>query len=429
MSADEAWVEVRPHDTRWAAQYEVAAAAILEQLGDYALGIEHFGSTAVPGLDAKPIVDILIGAVPGCSPAPAIEALARLGYEYLGEDGRRPGRFFWRSRGTVATNVSVVPFRGELWNANLAVRDFLRSSPNWARRYAEVKHSAAAGSNGSMLEYQDRKRAAVDELRAAALAWANEAACSAAPIAAITVQFHPDWPHGNAMVIDSIVADGYYRSQFVTGVSNGGLTAFPGGDRWRWESRLFDGKYDKQPDTSRPVYGAWNRNADPYGGAIRFGSCYLRLRPEAVGRATFCFPDSYLDPVDVGDATLLPRLCRMADDSGFDALDDCVEAHVHGPLRVDRDVEAIVLDPCFAGTQVEAVAQQLGCPVEFHPGFVASPKSFEADYRGAEIVTLARELGDELTPIIVGEAARTGRYPGQSIKQVWHCLARYGRTG
>ena len=246
---------------------------------------------------------------------------------------------------------------------------------------------------------------------------------------AITLQFHPDWPHGAGKVIESMSADGFYRSQFSTGVSNGGLTAFPGGDRWRWESRLFDGRYDDGPGSDRPVYGAWNRRADPYGGAFRFGSSYVRLRPEAVDRSTFCFPDSVHEPVDVGGRDLLPHLCHMADASGFDDLDDCVEAHVHGPVRFDTDVEALVLDPCFAGTDVEEAAARLGCGIEFHPGFRAAPEAFDPEYRGAHIVELAASLGRILTPKVIGDAARTRAHPAQSIKQVWHCLARFGRAG
>jgi hypothetical protein len=149
------------------------------------------------------------------------------------------------------------------------------------------------------------------------------------------------------MVIDSMAEAGVYLSQFVTGISNGGLTAFPGGDRWRWESRIFAGRYDSAPVWERPVYGVWNRHADPYGGAIRFGSSYLRLRSEAVERSTFCFPDSFHEPSDFGGPDLLGHLCAMADASGFDDLDGYVEAHVHGTVRFDTDVEALVLDPCF----------------------------------------------------------------------------------
>lgn len=124
---------------------------------------------------------------------------------------------------------------------------------------------------------------------------------------------------------------------------------------------------------------------------------------------------------------MLPHLSRMADESGFDVLDDCVEAHVHGGVRLDEDVEAIVLDPCFIASEVEAAALRLGCPVEFHPGFRASPEDFAPEYRGPHIVELARLLGDDLRPDVVGRAARSGQHPAQHVKQVWHCLARFGR--
>lgn len=173
MSAEEQWVEVTPHDDRWFELYRIEAQRIELMLGEYALGIEHFGSTAVPGLLAKPIVDILVGARDGSGPGPAISGLTRLGYEYLGEDGRRPGRYFWRKRGADAFNVSVVPYRGLLWQTNIDVRDFLRIHPEWATRYGFVKLSAAARSQVSMLRYQDQKREFLDALRAAATAWAE----------------------------------------------------------------------------------------------------------------------------------------------------------------------------------------------------------------------------------------------------------------
>jgi GrpB-like predicted nucleotidyltransferase (UPF0157 family) len=168
---EEPWVEVVPHDDRWPESYRAEAAAICAALGNYVSGIEHFGSTAVPGLIAKPIVDILVGAQLGSEPHAAIDGLGGLGYEYLGEDGRRPGRYFWRKRSLPSFNVSAVPHLGAMWQGNLAVRDFLRTHEDWVERYGQVKLDAAAASGTSMLGYQDRKRDFVDDLRAAALAW------------------------------------------------------------------------------------------------------------------------------------------------------------------------------------------------------------------------------------------------------------------
>jgi len=128
----------------------------------------------------------------------------------------------------------------------------------------------------------------------------------------LTIHFHPNWPHGARTVIESMAADGIYRSQFTTGISNGGLTAFRGGDRWRWENRLFSGRYDEGPATDRPVYGVWNRRADIYGGAVRFGSSYLRLKPEAIERATFCFPDSARNPAEITGSTVASATPRAS---------------------------------------------------------------------------------------------------------------------
>ena len=57
----------------------------------------------------------------------------------------------------------------------------------------------------------------------------------------VTLNFHPDRALDGVPILVSLATDGVYRSQFETGTSNGGLTAHPGGDRWRWESSIFGG--------------------------------------------------------------------------------------------------------------------------------------------------------------------------------------------
>ena len=82
-------------------------------------------------------------------------------------------------------------------------------------------------------------------------------------------------------------ADGRYRSQWATWISNGGRSAVDGGDRRRWERDLFDGHYDDAPDDlERPVYGAFDLLEDPHGGSPRFGSSVLVLAPSASGRVS-----------------------------------------------------------------------------------------------------------------------------------------------
>src|SRR6187551_3124827 len=71
----------------------------------------------------------------------------------------------------------------------------------------------------------------------------------------VTLNFHPDRLHHGLPILQAMARDGGYRNQFETGTSNGGLTAHPGGDRWRWESRMFGRAYDDAPPSDRPKYG------------------------------------------------------------------------------------------------------------------------------------------------------------------------------
>lgn len=237
----------------------------------------------------------------------------------------------------------------------------------------------------------------------------------------VTLNFHPTPP-----VLRGLADDGHYRSQFVTGTSNGGLTAHPGGDRWRWESRIFGGAYDDVPGEERPVYGALDFRRRSVGAAPRFGSAHLRLTGEVLARTTFCYPDSHLEPSAFGVASRM-ALIDLAEADVRDLLDDYIEAQVHGPVRLDRDVEALVLDPSHRGTAVEAAARRLPCPIEWHPGFRVTIDRLHRHpgYRGPEYVDLAAEIAVDgrLDPRILGEAS--GHDP-QALKKVWHYLARFG---
>jgi len=249
------------------------------------------------------------------------------------------------------------------------------------------------------------------------------------PSLRVTLNFHPDRRAGGRSILDALVADGKYHSQFLTGTSNGGLTAHPGGDRWRWESRMFGGAYDDAPAHTRPIYGALNFRRRSVGAAPRFGSAHFRLTGDTLQRATFCYPDSYLEPTHFAVAASM-SLIELAEADQQDALDDYIEAQVHGPVRLDRDVEALVLDPSYRGTDVEAAAHRLPCLVRWHPGFRLSLVELRRhpEYRGQRYVDLGIRIaeGDYLDPRVIGEAARTGRYDEQDLKRVWHYLARFG---
>lgn len=123
-------VEARPE---WPQLFAAEAEAIRRALGTPA--VEHIGSTAVPGLAARPVTDIQVGVVGPPDAGMVSEPLAELGYGGWGEAGV-PGRLYFRRRGAAAYTVHVVELGGGLWAANLAVRDHLRAHPSEAIEYA-----------------------------------------------------------------------------------------------------------------------------------------------------------------------------------------------------------------------------------------------------------------------------------------------------
>ena len=192
---------------------------------------------------------------------------------------------------------------------------------------------------------------------------------------------------------------------------------------------MFGGAYDAAPAPERPKVGALNYRRRITGASPRFGSAHLRLRREIADRSTFCYPDASANPSSFGIASRM-ALVELAEADCYDILDDHIEAHIHGPLRLATDVEALVLDPCFRNTEVESLARELPCPVEWHPGFRLHVDTMaqHPDYRGPAYVELGRTIVHDgyLTPAVIDDALRTNRYDPQDLKKVWHYLARFG---
>jgi GrpB-like predicted nucleotidyltransferase (UPF0157 family) len=167
----EAPLELAEYDPDWPRRYEAEAARIREALGPGVAEIEHMGSTAVFGLAAKPVIDVSVGLERLELSPEQTAAMERLGYEYLGENDL-PGRLFFRrdEAGRRACHVHVVEHGGEHWHRHRALREYLRSHPDEAERYAAEKRRLAAGS-ASHGEYWEDKQPYMDELFARAWRW------------------------------------------------------------------------------------------------------------------------------------------------------------------------------------------------------------------------------------------------------------------
>ncbi len=154
-------VHVEEWNPAWHAAAEVLAAECRAVLGAEALGVEHIGSTAVRGLAAKPVIDILIGVPAGRRIAVA-RRLASQGWTHLGEAGV-PGREYLRRREGQHANVSVVDYGSTLWQDNLLLRDYLRRDADARRRYSAAKRRAAQEAP-TLLAYSQHKAAVVAQL-------------------------------------------------------------------------------------------------------------------------------------------------------------------------------------------------------------------------------------------------------------------------
>lgn len=197
----------------------------------------------------------------------------------------------------------------------------------------------------------------------------------------ITINFHPDRLSNNGKtVIENLLEQGQYHGQFRTGTTNGGKTAYVGGDRFLWEQSLFCDSYPCDA-VDRPKYGALNLLRYIDGASARFGSCFLVLKHGVMQRCTFAYGDSSTNPTTLctsdtfigvlaellGDVEKKNRLLNRVVSFQQEALatlmnpnfrlksmgrnlDYCIEAHIHGDISLQEDVDCFYLDESFRHT-------------------------------------------------------------------------------
>jgi GrpB-like predicted nucleotidyltransferase (UPF0157 family) len=140
----------------WPQAFAEEADRIRVALGTKALAIEHYGSTAVPGLRAKPIIDLQIGVADIDDGLLFIDPMASLGYDYAGGQGIPEHHIF--GKGRARTHLAhVVVFQGDQWLRCLRFRDRLRSDPNLRAAYEALKERLAADPSNTRATYTDGK--------------------------------------------------------------------------------------------------------------------------------------------------------------------------------------------------------------------------------------------------------------------------------
>lgn len=300
--------------------------------------------------------------------------------------------------------------------------------------------------------------------------------------ARVALHFHPDRLDSRGVsVVKGMLMDGVYKSQFETHISNGMLSPELGGPRDHSENQMFGNCYTGTK--LRPKYGALDVNMHPDGPAPRFGSCYLLTTPEVCRRSTFCYLDSYRHPREKGSfecfedvfAALLSEsferhyalgrhdykpaqlvqhlghflqpLSRRFSCPQSSNLDHYIEAQIHGGLSLAADVEMLVADPCFKGTEtgemLEKLCQRYDIALSWHGGFRLHVNNIPKDFRGPLMPELAQRVAidDIVNAYGIGRAAAevvrspklwrdrgNGSHVLQELKLLWHVLVKYGQV-
>jgi len=300
----------------------------------------------------------------------------------------------------------------------------------------------------------------------------------------IAIHFHPErLTKEGYPVAEGLLRTGRYHTQYETGISSGSPTAFPGGARDEWEKTFFGGLYHQEASKllERPKYGALMLVGHLDGPAPRFGSCYLVLDQKVNSRSSYTYggnqgdlmhektgtwenldrvflallvareKDSVLGLEERSIEKLLHRIGVKEEYQGKNrslgnALDSFVEAQIHGPVGLEKDVVKLVADSSFRETEIHTVFKQLSSrfkvKLDWYPGYALPISEVPNHFRGYEIGPLVKRIAADgiLTTAKIGEAANAfqhkpeswpylgeGQEPLTYFRRVWHALVYHGR--
>ena len=169
--SEDAPVYIAPYDQDWPKRFETERQLLADAIGAWLVAgsIEHIGSTAIPGLDAKPVIDMMAGvaSLDGCRAA--LPVLERHQYCYA---PYRSEVMHWLCKPSPAQrthHLHLVPLGSRLWIEQLAFRDYLRTHPDVALEYAALKRRLAEAHRHDREEYTNAKAPFVQRVLAEAV--------------------------------------------------------------------------------------------------------------------------------------------------------------------------------------------------------------------------------------------------------------------
>jgi len=169
-------VIVTPPNPNWPQQFESEAELLNDALGPSCRSIHHIGSTSIPAIHAKPIIDVLVEMSTLKDIEERTPQMSALGYEALGEFGLPRRRYFRKTdpNGTRTHQVHTYAQHDPEVQRHLAFRDFMRAHPRIACQYSDLKCRLALAHPWDMEAYMDGKHDFIQEMERRALAWLTQ---------------------------------------------------------------------------------------------------------------------------------------------------------------------------------------------------------------------------------------------------------------
>lgn len=171
-------VIIRPHDSAWLDKFVAESQLIMAAMGENVIAVHHIGSTAIPRILAKPVIDMLVVVTDINLVSMQSVGMEKLGYETMGEFGISGRRYFRKDdgQGTRTHHVHVFEQGNSHIERHLAFRDFLIFHPDWAAQYSELKRDLAAKHPNSMESYIEGKNGFIQQVDQLAAAWRSNTA-------------------------------------------------------------------------------------------------------------------------------------------------------------------------------------------------------------------------------------------------------------
>jgi len=157
-------VMIVDYDQRWPMLYDEEKQRILKAVGDLVLAVEHIGSTSVPSLAAKPIIDIMAGVAGPAKADECVKRLKEIEFDDITVPGTDPDWYYCLGKRShsVGFHLHLVRFESNHWKRNIIFRDYLRTHKEEAKRYEELKMRLASEHGSNREAYTESKTSFID---------------------------------------------------------------------------------------------------------------------------------------------------------------------------------------------------------------------------------------------------------------------------